>query len=89
MSSAAQNRLNRIAAPRTPKHPLRPLSAVVKQSNNIHAGDDIFTQQHMMGHSSLDMVRHYLNLVQNDVKNAHRRANPGDKFRYFSVAKTH
>jgi len=37
---------------------------------------DIFTLQMILGNSSLDMVRHYLQLVKADVKNAHRRASP-------------
>jgi len=42
---------------------------------------DIFTLQMILGHSSLDMVRHYLQLVKADAKNAHRRASPADKWR--------
>lgn len=42
---------------------------------------DIFTLQMILGHSSLDMVRHYLQLVKTDAKNAHRRASPADKWR--------
>jgi integrase/recombinase XerD len=42
---------------------------------------DIFTLQMILGHSSLDMVRHYLQLVKADAKNAHRHASPADKWR--------
>ena len=42
---------------------------------------DIFTLQMILGHSSLDMVRHYLQLVKADAKNAHRKASPTDKWR--------
>jgi len=42
---------------------------------------DIFTLQMILGHSSLDMVRHYLQLVKADAKNAHRRASPADKWK--------
>jgi len=42
---------------------------------------DIFTLQMILGHSSLDMVRVYLQLVKADAKNAHRRSSPADKWR--------
>jgi site-specific recombinase XerD len=42
---------------------------------------DIFTLQMILGHSSLDMVTHYLQLVKADAKNAHRHASPADKWR--------
>jgi integrase/recombinase XerD len=40
---------------------------------------DIFTLQMILGHSSLDMIRHYQQLAKTDTKNAHRRASPADK----------
>jgi integrase/recombinase XerD len=42
---------------------------------------DIFTLQMILGHSSLDMVRNYLQLAKADAKNAHRRASPADKWK--------
>jgi len=42
---------------------------------------DIFTLQMILGHSSLDMVRKYLQLVKADAKNAHRRASPADRWK--------
>jgi len=42
---------------------------------------DIFTLQMILGHTSLDMVRHYLQLAKSDTKNAHRRASPADKWK--------
>ena len=35
--------------------------------------------QKLLGHSSLDMVRNYVNMSDDDALNAHRRASPLDK----------
>jgi site-specific recombinase XerD len=42
---------------------------------------DIFSLQMILGHTSLDMVRNYLQLSKADAKNAHRRASPADKWK--------
>lgn len=49
--------------------------------NYLRAGGDIFTLQMILGHESLDMVRHYSRLAQSDVKRVHRRASPVEYLR--------
>ena len=41
-------------------------------------GGDIITLQRLMGHSTLDMVKHYLYLVKSDLAEVHKRASPVD-----------
>lgn len=47
----------------------------------LRSGGDIFTLQKLLGHSSLDMVKHYARLAQVDIEQAHRRASPADNWR--------
>jgi integrase/recombinase XerD len=35
----------------------------------------------LLGHSSLDMVRHYVRIAELDIENAHRKASPVDNWR--------
>jgi len=44
----------------------------------LRNGGDVFSLQHILGHSSLDVVRIYVNLAQVDIKAAHRRYSPAD-----------
>ncbi len=47
----------------------------------LRAGGDVFTLQSQLGHGSLDMVRHYAQIADVDVENAHRKASPADNMR--------
>jgi site-specific recombinase XerD len=42
-------------------------------------GGDVFTLQQILGHSTLEMVRHYVNLASNDVIIQHQRCSPLDR----------
>jgi site-specific recombinase XerD len=44
----------------------------------LRNGGDIFSLQRILGHESLDMVRNYVNLAQQDVQAAHARCSPVD-----------
>jgi site-specific recombinase XerD len=64
-----------IAAERLSPHALRHFFALAFLRN----GGDVMALQKLLGHSSLDMVRNYVNMSDDDALNAHRRASPLDK----------
>ncbi|MEE8598609.1 MAG: tyrosine-type recombinase/integrase [Dehalococcoidales bacterium] len=41
-------------------------------------GGDVFSLQQILGHSTLEMVRHYVNLASSHVAIQHRRFSPLD-----------
>ncbi len=47
----------------------------------LRNGGDPYTLQMMLGHSTLEMVKTYLKLVQTDLDPSHQRASPVDNWR--------
>jgi len=49
----------------------------------LRNGGDVFSLQRILGHSSLEVVRMYVNLAEADVKAVHRRCSPADNMSLF------
>jgi integrase/recombinase XerD len=63
-----------IVGVRVSPHTLRHTGAVMFLRN----GGDVFTLQKIMGHSSLETLKAYINLSQGDISRVHARASPVD-----------
>jgi integrase/recombinase XerD len=55
-------------------HTLRHTAAVKFLRNR----GDVFSLQRIIGHSTLDVLRIYVNMAQADIQEAHRRHSPAD-----------
>lgn len=49
--------------------------------NYLRNGGDVFSLQRILGHSSLEIVRIYVNLAEADIKACHRRFSPADNMK--------
>ena len=47
----------------------------------LRNGGNVFALQKMLGHTTLDMVRYYVELSQEDVKKVHKTASPADNWK--------
>jgi site-specific recombinase XerD len=63
-----------ITGVRVSPHTFRHTFAVMFLRN----GGDVFSLQRIMGHSTLDVLRIYINMAQADIQEAHRRHSPAD-----------
>jgi site-specific recombinase XerD len=67
-----------ITGVRVSPHTFRHTMAVTFLRN----GGDVFSLQRILGHSSLEVVRGYVNLAQSDISRVHQRNSPADNLEF-------
>ena len=67
-----------ITGVRVSPHTFRHTMAVTFLRN----GGDVFSLQRILGHSSLEVLRGYVNLAQSDISRVHQRNSPGDNLEF-------
>ena len=72
-----------IGLPRLHPHLLRHTFAV----NYLMNGRDVFTLQQILGHTTLEMVRRYVNLANAHVMTQHKRFSPVDRMNLRQVSR--
>ncbi len=73
-----------ITTVRVSPHTFRHTFAVMFLRN----GGDVFSLQRIMGHSTLDVLRIYVNMAQADIQEAHRRHSPVDNMDFKPAHRT-
>jgi len=88
------SRESRLMTPNGLRHLIKRIAAKAKVENAhphkfrhtfaltyLRSGGDVFTLQALLGHTTLDMVRHYARIAEIDIEQAHHRASPVDNWR--------
>jgi len=55
--------------------------------NYLLNGGDIFSLREILGHTTLDMVNHYLHFTNSQITDQHRKYSPMDKLQENAISK--